>query len=76
MMTEHEMWQLSGVILERLFEDILLGKPLGRELSFTIMPKEDIPATCIRRHYYPDGIPDPYNCRTNYYWTQGSDPPK
>jgi hypothetical protein len=68
MITEYEARQLSGIIVERLFEEMLLGKPLDRRLSFTIMSRNDIPPACIRRHYHPDGIPDPHNHGTVYYW--------
>jgi len=68
MITEHEARQLSGIIIERVFEQILLGKPLDRRLSFTIMASNDIPPACIKRHYHPNGIPDPHNHRIVYHW--------
>lgn len=68
LITEHEGRQLSGIIVERLFEDILLGKPLDRRLSFPIASRNDISAACIKRHYHPDAIPDPHNHRAVYYW--------
>jgi hypothetical protein len=68
LITEHEARQLSGIIVERLFEEMLLGKRLDRQLSFTIKSRNDIPPACIKRHYHPDGIPDPHNHGTVYYW--------
>jgi hypothetical protein len=68
LITEHEARQLSGIIVERLFEETLLGKPLDRQRSFTIASKNDISPACIKRHYHPDGIPDPHNHGTVYYW--------
>ncbi len=71
MITEHEARQLSGIIVERLLEEMLLGRPLDRRLGFTIALRNDIPPACVKRHYHPDGIPDPHNHGTVYYWKGG-----
>jgi len=68
LITEDEARQLSGIIIERLFEEILLQEPLKRRLSFTIASRNDISPACLKRHYHPDGIPDPHNHRALYYW--------
>lgn len=63
-----EILELSGTLLEYLFESILSGTPIPSSLDFTITLNDVVESEYIISHYNPKEIPNPHSCYEIYRW--------